>query len=48
MTEFVRSLRNNKDLERKPSVRATLGLYERAQSNAFLDGRKKVDYSDIQ
>jgi len=44
---FVRFLRENKDLVKKPSVRATLGLYERAQANAFLDRRKKVIFGDI-
>jgi len=39
---FVRELRENKDLIKKPSVRATLGLYERAQANAFLDKSKTV------
>ena len=45
--EFVRSLRDHKDIERKPGVRASLGLYERAQSNAFLDKRYKVNFEDI-
>jgi len=44
---FVRSLRSSKDLEKKPSVRATLGLYERAQSNALLNGRKSVIFEDV-
>lgn len=44
---FVRILRENKDLEKKPSVRASLGLYERAQANAFLANRKKVTAEDI-
>ena len=48
MIEFVRTLRDSKDLERKPSVRATIGLYERAQSNAYLSNRKKVSFNDIQ
>ena len=30
-----------------PSVRASIGLYERAQSNAVLAGRKKVEFEDI-
>ena len=47
MIGFVRTLRENKDLERKPSVRASLGLYERAQSHAFLDDRKIVEFQDI-
>ncbi|MBD3259886.1 hypothetical protein GF371_04630, partial [Candidatus Woesearchaeota archaeon] len=48
MIEFVGTLRKSKDLERKPSVRATIGLYERAQSNSYLNGRKKVGFYDIQ
>ena len=44
---FVRILRENKELEKKPSVRASIGLYERAQANAFLDGRKTVNADDI-
>ncbi len=44
---FVRDLRENKNLERVPSVRASIGLYERAQSNAFLSGRKKVIMDDV-
>lgn len=45
--DFVRILRDNKDLVRKPSVRASLGLYERAQANAILEGRQKVNAEDI-
>ncbi|RLE39205.1 MoxR family ATPase [Candidatus Woesearchaeota archaeon] len=45
--QFVRELRENDKLERKPSVRATLGLYERAQANAVLAGRKNVIYQDV-
>jgi Mg-chelatase subunit ChlI len=48
MTYFVRSLRESKDLERKPSVRASMGLYERAQSNAMLEKRKQVEMKDIE
>ena len=44
---FIRLLRENKDLERVPSVRASLGLYERAQSNAILNNRKEVSLEDI-
>lgn len=44
---FVRSLREDSELEKKPSVRASLGLYERAQSNAFLSNKKQVDIDDI-
>ncbi|MBN2141866.1 AAA family ATPase [Candidatus Woesearchaeota archaeon] len=45
---FVRSLRADADVDRKPSVRASIGLYERAQSNAFLHDRKKVTEQDVQ
>ncbi|MBS3136734.1 MoxR family ATPase [Candidatus Woesearchaeota archaeon] len=44
---FIRALREEKELEKKPSVRATLGLYERSQANAMLSGRKKVVLEDI-
>ncbi|MBI4919186.1 ATP-binding protein [archaeon] len=46
-TGFIRELRTNKDVMKKPSVRATLGLYERAQANAVLDGRKSVKGVDV-
>jgi len=45
---FVRELRDSEKLAKLPSVRASLGLYERAQSNAFLDGRRKVSASDVE
>ncbi len=44
---FIRLLRENKDLERVPSVRVSIGLYERAQSNAILDNREEVVFDDI-
>jgi len=44
---FVRDLREHKDVMRKPSVRASLGLYERAQANAHLAGRKIVEAQDV-
>lgn len=44
---FVRLLRESKELEKKPSVRASLGLYERAQSNALILGKKHADIEDI-
>jgi Mg-chelatase subunit ChlI len=47
MVEFVRDLRADENLEKVPSVRASLGLYERAQSNALLAGRKKVTLKDL-
>ena len=47
MIHFVRLLREDKNLEKKPSVRASLGLYERSQSNAILNKRKSVTFDDI-
>lgn len=47
MIYFVRMLRQDKKLEKKPSVRASINLYERAQSNAFLKNRKNVEFEDI-
>jgi Mg-chelatase subunit ChlI len=47
MVKFVRMLRESDNLEKKPSVRATLGLYERSQANALLAGRKRVEVSDL-
>ena len=44
---FVRLLRSDEKLEKKPSVRASIGLYERSQSNALLKGRKNVQFEDI-
>ncbi|MDO8740628.1 MAG: ATP-binding protein [Candidatus Woesearchaeota archaeon] len=44
---FVRILRESEKLEKHPSVRASIGLYERAQSNAFLAKKKKVDFDDV-
>lgn len=44
---FVRALREHKQVERKPSVRASLGLYERAQGNAVLAGRECVTMEDL-
>lgn len=45
--KFVRTLREHKQIERKPSVRATIGLYERAQANALLRGHKDVTLADL-
>jgi len=44
---FVRTLREHKDVQKKPSVRASLGLYERAQANATLRKAKAVSADDI-
>ncbi|MBI2654561.1 ATP-binding protein [Candidatus Woesearchaeota archaeon] len=47
MVYFIRLLRQDDKLEKKPSVRASIGLYERAQSNALLKGRKNVQFEDV-
>src|SRR3989344_3925781 len=44
---FVRALREDKDLEKVPGVRATLALVARAQSTAELAGRKEITLDDI-
>ena len=44
---FVRELRSDDKLEKVPSVRATIGLYERASANAKLAGRNNVTISDL-
>ena len=44
---FVRLLRESNILEKPPSVRATLGLYERAQANALIKGKKGVSWEDV-
>jgi len=45
--EFIHKLRNNDKLERFPSVRASLGLFERAQANAFLNNKQQVTREDV-
>ncbi|MDA1197337.1 MAG: AAA family ATPase [Nanoarchaeota archaeon] len=45
---IVRDLRDSDKVEKKPSVRASLGLYERAQANAVIAGRKKVEMKDVE
>jgi MoxR-like ATPase len=47
MVYFVRMLREDKNLEKKPSVRASLGLYERSQANALVNRRKNISFEDI-
>ncbi len=44
---FVRNLRTNNKVEKFPSVRATIGLYERALANAALRHSKTVGIEDI-
>ncbi|MBN1175735.1 AAA family ATPase [Candidatus Woesearchaeota archaeon] len=47
MITFVRDLRRNPDLEKIPSVRASIGLYEQAQALAILNGKDTVRGIDI-
>lgn len=47
MIMFVRGLREHKDVQKKPSVRVSIGLFERAQANAWLNDRKEVQGSDV-
>ncbi len=47
IVSYTRSLRNSQKLERFPSVRATIGVFERAQANALIDGRKDMKMSDF-
>jgi Mg-chelatase subunit ChlI len=44
---YIRNLRNDPNIEKKPSVRASLGIYERAQAHALVQGRTKVTIDDI-
>lgn len=48
MIYFVRLLREDDKLEKRPSVRASIGLYERAQSNALLNNRASVEFEDFE
>jgi Mg-chelatase subunit ChlI len=45
---FIRELRKEDNIEKKPSVRASIGIYERSQANAFLKNQTQVEFSDIQ
>lgn len=45
---FIRELRDNDNLLNKPSPRASIGLYERAQSNAILNEHKYPLFNDYQ
>ena len=45
---FIRDLRDDTDVDKKPSVRASLGLYERAQGNAYLNDKHIVTIQDVQ
>ena len=44
---FVRKVQKSPEVARKPSVRVSIGLYERAQANALLRGREQVEPADV-
>jgi len=44
---FIRQLREDRNLDKKPSVRATLGVVERSQAMAKVRGAKRVGPEDI-
>ena len=46
--DFIFRLRRDERLEKKPSVRASLGLYDRAQTHALLNNRTLVEFKDVQ
>lgn len=47
MIKFIRDLRTNPDVEKVPSVRASIGLYERSQAIAKINGHDVVKPLDI-
>ena len=47
MIEFIRHLREDDNLEKVPSVRASIGLYERSQANALLENKKMVTFENF-
>lgn len=47
LVNLVRKTRNDERIARPAGVRATLGLYERAQTTALLRNRKKVEMKDV-
>jgi len=48
VVEFIRALRADKNIEKRPSVRATIGIVERAQALAMVRGGKKVTPDDVE
>ncbi len=46
--QFIRNLRSDERIDKKPSVRASIGLYERAQANAILNNHKRVTLNDVE
>ena len=44
---FIRQLRADKNIDKKPGVRASIGVIDRAQSTALLRGNKTVTTDDV-
>ncbi len=47
IASFIQRVRGNENVVRAPSVRASIGLYERAQANAHLRKAAAVGYRDV-
>ncbi len=47
IVEIVRATRNDERIERPAGVRASIGLYERVQTNATLHGRQEAALDDL-
>ena len=47
VAKFIMFLRNSPDIEKKPSVRAGIGLIERAAAHALLQNRNQVSLNDV-
>jgi Mg-chelatase subunit ChlI len=45
--EFIQNLRGDENLEKKPSVRASLGVYEKAQGLVILDKKSRVELQHV-
>lgn len=47
IVSFVRKLRDKNKLSKFPSVRATIGLYERTASTGYIRGKAQADMEDL-
>lgn len=47
IVDVVRATRGDERIEMPAGVRATIGLYERAQSNAMVKGREEATFEDV-
>jgi MoxR-like ATPase len=45
--EFIQKLRKDDKLEKKPSVRSSIGIYEKAQALAIIDNKENVEIQHI-